>query len=129
MVAELRRAAQQETYPRVVLVHQGSVLEGDRFLTPRWPDVPAIADPEGRVYDGFGRTRARLLELVGPAPVLASFRALVRGHLPGKPVGDPTRRPGLFLVRGERILGSHLFRHSGDHPDFADLPRLLGASA
>jgi len=126
MVAELRRAAQQNNYPRVVLVHQATPEEGDRFLEPRWPDVPAIADPEGRFYDGFGRTKARLRELVGPAPVFASFRAMARGHLPGRPIGDPTRRPGVFLVRGDRILGSHAFRHSGDHPDFATLPQGLG---
>ena len=103
MVAELRRAAQTESYPRVILIHQGTVRQGDRFLDRRWPEAPAIADPERHIYAGFGRAKARLLELIGPSPLLSSFRALSRGHLPGIPIGDPTVRPGLFLVRS-RIL-------------------------
>jgi hypothetical protein len=27
--------------------------------------------------------------------------------------------PGLFLVRGERVLWQHDFKHAGDHPDWA----------
>ncbi len=38
----------------------------------------------------------------------------------GVPVGDPLQMPGLFLVKGRKILKTHEFTHAGDHPEFQE---------
>jgi hypothetical protein len=68
-VADLRRRA-PATAPRIVLVHQGSAPEGDRFFGARWAGVPAVADPEGALYRLAGVERGSLRQLFGPRAVM-----------------------------------------------------------
>ena len=110
-------------FPRVALVHMGSVAEGDRFFADRWPDVAAIADPDLALYAAFGLGRGSLGEVLGPRAVLAAGRALLRGNLVGKPVGDVKVMPGAFLIAGRDIVWSHDYRHSGERPDWGAAAR------
>ena len=48
-----------------------------------------------------------------------------KGHVVGKPVGDPWQMPGLSLVQNPDVLWSHDFAHIGDHPDFTTMPQLV----
>jgi len=105
-------------FPRVVLVHQGTVEKGDAFLEDRWPEVPAIADPGLGHHTAFGLGEGRLAQVIGPRALLASMRALFRGHFVGKPVGNVKVMPGAFLVSGGRILWKHDYGHSGERPDW-----------
>jgi hypothetical protein len=109
-VEDLRRAREQHSeLPRVVLVHQGDVRQGEALLGSRWPDVAALADPGRELYAAFGLGRGSLRQVMGPGTWSAGLRALRKGHLVGKPVGDPLVMPGLFLVAGDRILWRHEF--------------------
>jgi hypothetical protein len=105
----------------VVLVHQGTVEEGDRFFAKFWPDAIAIADPERVLYTAFGLGPGTVGQVIGPRALLAAGRALLRGNLVGKPVGDVKVMPGAFLVEDKAIAWSHDYAHSGDRPDFASL--------
>jgi hypothetical protein len=61
--------------------------------------------------------------MVGIQVWTCSFRAMAKGNFIGKPVGDPWIMPGVFLVHENEILWSHHFRHQGDHPDWAAIPK------
>lgn len=113
----------------MVLCHQGSVDEGEAFFAARWPDVPAIADPDLRLYSAFGLGRGTLLQVAGPRAVLATGRALLKGNLVGKPSGDVMVMPGAFLISGDQIVWSHDYRHSGEKPDFHAAARIAGTAA
>ena len=119
-MADLRRLSVREPdFPRVVLVHQGTVEDGHAFFLKRWPEAGAIADPDLAHYTAFGLGEGRLGEVIGPRALLASMRAIFRGHFVGKPVGNVKVMPGAFLVLDGRIRWKHDYRHSGERPDWA----------
>ena len=127
MIADLRRAAWVEKdFPPVVLVHLGSAQEGERFLEQRWPEVPAIADPEAHLYGAARLGRMPLTDMLQPVLWKRGLLALAHGHLVGLPVGDPKRKSGLFLVdRQGRALWSYPSVHLADHPDLSRLPEVV----
>ena len=98
---------------------QGTPAEGSRVFDRLWPEARAVSDESGWFYRAFGLERGGLAQILGPGVWIAGTRAAFKGHLPGKPVGDPRMMPGAFLVEGERVLWRHRYRHAGDHPDFA----------
>lgn len=112
----------------MVLCHPGTVEAGDAFFAERWPEVPAIADPELRLYAAFGLKRGTLMQVVGPRAILAGGRALLKGNLPGKPSGDVMAMPGAFLIKGDQIVWSHDARHSGENPDWKSVARIAGTA-
>ncbi len=123
----MRRACEeQSSLPSILFVHQGSREEGERFFARQWPEARAISDPKLELYETFGIGRARARELLSPSYLLAATASLLRVGC-GRPQGDVMRRPGAFLVQGERVLWSHAFRHFGDHPSLAEIARLTSA--
>lgn len=125
-VRRLRQLRENDAdYPRVVLVHQGSPAEGERFFARHWPRAPAVADPEHRLFDGFSIARGGLKEVLSPGAFASGVRAALRGNGVGKPVGDVWRMPGAFLLHRGRVLWSHEFTHVGDQPDYARIPERL----
>jgi hypothetical protein len=128
-VAELRAAAAEPDYPPVLFFFQGSVAEGRALLRRDWPEARAIADPELSFYEAFGVNRGSLLQMFGPGVLGAGMRAKRKGHSNGPRSGDIYRMPGAFLVRGDRVLWEHGYRHAGDHPDFRNIPRAAGPVA
>lgn len=126
IVADLKKArAADHPFPRVVFVHQGTVDEGATFFEKRWPDVPAIADPDHTLYAAFGVVRAKAGQVVGPRAMLRGMHSMLRGHFAGKPIGDVLRMPGAFLVHGGRIVWSQEPAHAGDHPDLDTIRALF----
>jgi hypothetical protein len=110
----------------VVLVHQGSVEQGDAFFEPRWPEVAAIADPDLRLYGAFGLGAGRLSEVIGIRAILSSFRALFRGNFAGRPIGDVKVMPGAFLIAEGRVVWRHDYAHSGERPDWRAALAVVG---
>jgi hypothetical protein len=133
-VQDLRRSAEQdENYPAIVFVHQGTIEESAAFFGALWPGARAVADPEARLYALFGIERGTLGQMVSPGVVACGIRATAKGNFIGRTVGDPWLMPGLFVIQGGieggRIVWQHHFRHAGDHPDFAAIPALLAGRA
>ncbi len=107
--------------PRLAVVHQGSVEQGEALLKGRWPDALAIADPDLALYGAFGLGRGSVGEVLGAGAWVAAARAALKGNFVGLPVGDPWVMPGMFLAHGDRILWRHEFRHVGDLPPVEDI--------
>lgn len=91
-----------------------------------WPDVPAISDPERRLYAGMGLKRAGFWKLLRPRAFAHLIRALLKGHGVGRPRGgDVLQMPGAFLFVGGEIVWSHEFAGgAGDHPDWGAVAKL-----
>jgi len=127
-VGDLRAAvAADPDYPNVLFFFQGSATEGRAFLRRDWPEARAVADPYLRLYTLFGIPQASFLEALGPSVLLARGRARRKGYESGPRSGDVWRMPGVFAVRGEKVLWTHHPRHAADHPDFRRLPDLIRA--
>ncbi|RMF71467.1 MAG: hypothetical protein D6738_13765 [Acidobacteria bacterium] len=103
----------------------GTPEQGDAFFDEHWPAARAVADPEARLYEAFGRRRGGLLDVLGPGVLLRGLGVLARGHGPGRVVGDPQRLGGSFLVDVPRVIWQHDPESAADHPDWARLVELI----
>jgi len=115
-------SAENPAFPRVVFVSQCSSHETQEFFAKRWPEARVICDPEKTLYTALGLRRGSLGQIMGLRVWACSMRALVKGHMMTKPVGDPWLMPGAFLVQGDQIVWAHRFKHQGDRPDWRALP-------
>ncbi len=122
-------------YPRVVFVHMADVEAAGTFFGKYWPGATTISDPEKRLYGAFGLGRGSLGQMFGPSSVACGIRAVAKGHVVGRPVGDPWMMPGQFLigpvdgVGSAEILWSYRAKHAGDHPAVVGLPELATRAA
>lgn len=85
-------------------------------------DHPRIADPQGRLFDALGLSRGSLWQVAGPAAWWHGTKAVLGGHLPGRPRGDVFRLPGAFLIRDgkvERRLTESGVSHA--QPEYSEL--------
>lgn len=96
-----------------------------------WEEVPAISDPDCRLYAGVGLAKATVAQLLRPRTVVQSFRALFKGHGVGRPRGGDVRQmPGAFLYVDGAIVWSCLFEDgAGERPDWAGLYARAAAGA
>ena len=129
ILAELREAQGLEGFPPVLLFFEGEPVEGRALLRRNWGGARAVSDPEKQFYRAFGVERGGLLQVFGPQVWAARRRAVAAGHRNTDHRGDFWRLPGLFLVRGERVLWRREFRHVGDLPDFAGIPAIAADHA
>lgn len=113
----------------MLLVSLAPVEANRAFFAARWPDARVVADPDGALFDAFGRRRARLLELLGPRVLLRALAALLRGHGVGRPQGDPTRLPGTFVVAADRVLWAQAPRDIAEQPDLEQLAAIAARPA
>jgi len=129
-LADMRElAANDPRFPTPLFFFQGSATEGRAFLRRYWPDLRAVADPDGRLYDGFGIGRGGVVKMFGPPVWQAKRRANAKGHRNGERVGDIWRMPGVFLVSGPRIIWAHEYAHAGDHPDYHEICEVAATSS
>lgn len=126
---ELRERAGRAGFPPTLLVHLGTSEEGERFFAERWPEARAVSDPAAELYEALGLARGTLGQLLGPRVLLSGVRAALRGHGVGKPVGDPTRLSGWFLVSADGALHwSHVHEHAGAPRRWEELDEALRAA-
>ncbi len=126
LISELKAAREAaDDLPRVVLVHQGSVEQGDKFLESRWADVPAISDFGRTLYKSCGLDRGSLGQVLGPSALMRGMAAALKGNGVGKPVGDLWQMPGAFVVHRGAIIWRHIARHVGDQPNLDKVRALL----
>ncbi len=129
-ISDLRQIHESDDeFPRILFFFQGTATEGRAFLRRYWPEARAVADPQLEFYERFGVRQATLLEALGPRVIAARRRASAKGHQNGPRSGDIWRLPGVFAVKGDRILWQFEPSHAADHPDFAQLPKLIREGA
>lgn len=108
---------------RVVFVHMSAPAPADEFFARYGlADVTRISDPDARLYRALGLRRATLWQLFGPKSIARFGSANVGdGGRLGRPVDDPLRMPGVFLLKDGRVVRE--FRHTSvaDRPDYCSL--------
>jgi hypothetical protein len=102
----------------VLFFFQGTPDQGAEFFRRHWPDARAVSDPELFFHEAFGARRGSLRQLLGPRVWFPALRALFKGNLPGRIIGDARVMPAMLLVRSDEIVWRHNFRHAGDHPEY-----------
>ena len=119
MIADLRRARRASVpFPRVILVTLSNVEETEAFLSTRWPQARAIADPHQVLRTAFGIRRGGAKEFLAPGVWLAGMRAVFKGNGVGKPAGDVRSMPGMALVADGKVIWEQVFQHAGSKPDY-----------
>jgi peroxiredoxin len=108
----------------LAFVHLGTEEKARWFFKPyALLDVPRFSDPDGKLYEAFGLTRAELRQFLNFTSVARMLRAACNGHFAFYPEGDIQRMPGVFLLDEGRIRKG--FRHKliSDRPDYLALAR------
>jgi peroxiredoxin len=106
-----------ESGARVVVVTMANPEQADSFCRQRAPGLLCVAEPTADLHRRYGLRQGTVLELAGPASLLAGARATLAGHAQGlgRPIGDPTMLPGTFVIdqRGH-VAYAHYAAHAGD---------------
>ena len=101
----------------------GSEDEAAKFFA-RWGDaeIPRFSDPEANLYREFGLRRGGLSEILDLRVWRRGFEAaILRRFGLGRPVGDPLRLPGDFLIHNGKIVREYRHRTPADQPDYESL--------
>jgi peroxiredoxin len=100
----------------------GEPKHARRYCDERAPSVTCLADDTHEAYALYGLGQGGLGQLVSPAVLKASVRALKAGHRQTETVHDAKMLPGTFIVdRDGTIRYTYYSTHAGDHPAIDDL--------
>jgi len=106
-------------------VHLGDEAKAQKFFAAHGlDDLPRVADPEGKLYDAFGLTRANWRQYLNRESILRMLIAWLEGHWVGLPAGDVERMPGLFLIANGEIRKAYRHRLVSDRPDYVAMARV-----
>jgi hypothetical protein len=110
---------------RPVFVHLGPVeIAKAHFDYYGLSDVERVCDPEAVVYrlPVFAIARKSVeLQILRPDVWWGWLKGTVFKHGIGKIQGDADQMPGLFFLRGERIVRRFLYKTIADEPDYLKL--------
>jgi peroxiredoxin len=107
---------------QVVSVAMGEPKHAERYCGKLAPSITCLTNETTMPYETYGLQQGKLGELMSPAVVVASARALARGSSRGETIGDAKMLPGTFIVDRHGIIQyTYYSKHAGDHPDIADL--------
>jgi peroxiredoxin len=115
-VAQLRPLAHEN----IVFVSMADPAEAEEFKAKILSPHRFVCDPGARLYEAFGLGRGKIGEMLNLRTLAQGAAATFQGHGMGRPVGDPWRMPGVFVIdRGGRIAWSHRSRDASDNPPVA----------
>jgi hypothetical protein len=123
-VADLREELEiREVRP--VFVHLGPPdLAKVHFEYYGLSDVERVNDPEAAVYQlpvfALGRKNP-FLQALNPLVWAGWLKGTIFKHGIGKIVGDGQQMPGIFFLRGGKIVRSFKYRTIADEPDYLRL--------
>ena len=107
---------------QVVSVAMGEPKHAERYCGKLAPSITCLTNETTMPYQTYGLQQGKLGELMSPAVVVASVRALARGSSQGEAIGDVKMLPGTFIVDNQGIIQyAYYSKHAGDHPKIADL--------
>ena len=88
-------------------------------------NVHHISDPHQSLYRRFGLGSVSFHAMFGVRNWWRAFVAgLVKGHLIGKPSGDPWQMPGVFVYHNSEIIDKFDYKFVSDMPDFSRMSRI-----
>lgn len=124
-LAEKKRGIEAQGI-KIVLVHMINSEIADNILDLyELDDLSHIADIHQKLYYRFGLGKTTVRALMGlPNWWRALVAGVFKGHLIGKPAGDPFQMPGVFVFHKNRILNKFTYRYVSDRPDFVKLARV-----
>ena len=107
---------------QVVSVAMGEPKHAERYCGKLAPSITCLTNETTMPYETYGLQQGKLGELMSPAVVVASVRALARGSSQGEAIGDVKMLPGTFIVDKQGIIQyAYYSKYAGDHPKIADL--------
>lgn len=87
-------------------------------------DIQHVSDKSKVLYRSYGLQYAGIQAMFGFKNWWRAFVAgLMKGHLIGKPAGDPWQMPGAFFIDNNQIINKFEYRYVSDRPDFRTLAR------
>ena len=123
-VAELR-AELEKRGVRPIFVHLGpSELAKVYFDYYKIGDVERICDPEAKIYQlpAFQLSRSHpAWTLVNPFVWAGWLKGALFTHGIGKIQGDGHQMPGIFFLKGPKIVRSFIYKHISDEPKYLKL--------
>ncbi len=116
------RAKIEKSGTKLAIVHM-STAESFAAFTASYglSDVPAVSDPERRLYRGLGLRRGKLAQLLGFSVWWRGTESFFAGHHPGALDGDGTQMPGVFLLQNGRVVRRFIHDNAAQRPDYAAL--------
>ena len=107
---------------KLALVHLGDAASFAALLASYGlGDVPAVSDPERRLYRGLGLRRGKLGQLLGGEVWRRGMKAFLAGYRPGLWEGDGRQLPGVFLIKDGRVVRRFVHRSAAERPDYVAL--------
>lgn len=116
----------QSSGVKIVLVHMTSTELAQSMLEVYGlQDISHISDRNQALYRRFGFGRVSFKALFGVKNWWRAFVAgVVKGHLVGKPLGDPYQMPGVVLFHNQRVINNFAYKYVSDRPDFSRIARV-----
>ena len=116
------RAKIEKNGTKLAIVHM-STAESFAAFTASYglSDVPAVSDPQRRLYRGLGLRRGKLAQLLGFTVWWRGTKSFFAGHYPGALEGDGTQMPGVFLLQNGRVVRRFIHDNAAQRPDYAAL--------
>lgn len=100
----------------------GEPKHAERYCGKLAPSITCLTNETTMPYETYGLQQGKLGELISPAVMVASVRALRRGSSQGEAIGDVKMLPGTFIIDKNGIIQYVYYsKHAGDHPKIADL--------
>jgi len=123
-VAELRGELEKRSV-RPVFVHLGPVdLAKVYFDYYKIGDVERICDPEAKIYQSppfqLGRVNPAW-SLVDPRVLAGWLKGAIFKHGIGRIESDGHQMPGIFVLKGPKIVRRFIYKHIADEPKYLKL--------
>ena len=116
------RAKIEKSGTKLAIVHMGTAESFSAFTASYGlSDVPAVSDPQRRLYRGLGLRRGKLAQLLGFSVWWRGTKSFFAGHYPGALEGDGTQMPGVFLLQNGRVVRRFIHDNAAQRPDYAAL--------
>ncbi len=111
---------------KIVLVHMVESHIAEEILEIYdLGNISHISDKHQHLYKKYGLGKTTPSALFGIPNWWRAFAAgLFKGHLVGKPAGDPFQMPGVFVIDRNRLLNKFTYKYVSDLPDFVKLAQV-----
>ena len=106
----------------IVFVHMSDPARGEEYFRARgFTEFDQISDPEQRLYQLFGFSRASFWQIFGPGVMWRGLKAMLHGFVQSSVEGDAFQMPGLVLITHGLPVRIHRYKTAAEIPDYTKL--------